>query len=401
MMEEAPPPMMEEGPPMFIAMGVVGKHDGRSTARDFLQKEAVKLNSNRLARVANAIAAENPFTGVLKEIDNMLVVIKEEGKADKEKLDWCNDERGTNDASHAEKVAEIEELENTITTLKNVIGEPETGLIDLLAADRASLDENRQNALAAFKTRSEENALYKQNIINGRDVQELINSAAHELRLYYKRLAEEKGATEHAEMTLTGEDSAVVGTGEGFSDGQGANGEKAIKLLEGILDDSLKEEAEIQKDEHKAHDDFEELSADLEQTAKTLEKNIVRMTDEKAQKEKELLQAENDNKQTKADKKAIENYLKSIKAGCDFITEHFDHRESSRADESAALENAISLLKDTPAYKTAVANQHQEDLGECADTCNENTEEHVKCKACLAKTSVPGYCAGHADTVGC
>lgn len=385
----------------FLSTGVVGKHDGRSTARDFLQKEAVKLNSKRLARIANEIAAENPFTGVLKEIDNMLVVIKEEGKADKEKLDWCNDERGTNDASHAEKVAEIKELEATITGLKNVIGEPETGLIDMLAADKASLEENAQSQISAFETRQKENTIYKQSIINGREVQDLINKAAHELRFYYKRLAEEKGVTEHAERTLTGEDSAVAETGEGFSDGQGANGDKAIKLLEGILDDSLKEEAEVQKDEHKAHDDYEAFSADMIETQHTLEKNIVRMTDEKAQKEKELLQAENDNKQTKADKKAIEEYLKSIKAGCDFITEHFDHRESSRADESGALKNAIKLLKDTPAYKTAVANQHQEDLGECADICNENTEEHVKCKACLAKTSVPGYCAGHADTVGC
>lgn len=386
---------------MFLSTGVVGKHDGRATAREFLQKEAVKLNSKRLARIANEIAAENPFTGVLKEIENMLVVIKEEGKADKEKLDWCNDERGTNDASHAEKVAEIKELESTITTLKNVIGEPETGLVDMLAADKASLEENAESQISAFENRQKENTVYKQNIINGREVQDLINKAAHELRFYYKRLAEEKGVTEHAEQTLTGEDSAVAGTGEGFSDGQGANGEKAITLLEGILDDSLKEEAEVQKDEHKAHDDYEAFSADMIETQHTLEKNIVRMTDEKAQKEKELLQAQNDNKQTTADKKAIEAYLKSIKAGCDFITEHFDHRESSRADESGALENAINLLKDTPAYKTAVANQHQEDLGECKDICNENTEEHVKCKACLAKTSVPGYCAGHADTVGC
>lgn len=386
---------------MLLSTGIVGKHDGRSVARDFLQKQALKLNSKRLARVANEIAAENPFTGVLKEIDNMLVVIKEEGKADKEKLDWCNDERGTNDASHAEKVSEIEDLESTITTLKNVIGEPDTGLVDMLAAEKASLEENSDAQVAAFQTRSKENALYKQAIINGREVQDLINKAAHELRFYYKRLAEEKGANEHAERTLTGEKSAVAETGEGFSDGQSANGDKAIKLLEGILEDALKEEAEVQKDEHAAHDDYEKYSAEMIEGQHNMEKNIVRMTDEKAQKEKELLQAETDNKQTKADKKAIEDYLKSIKAGCDFITEHFDHRESSRADESGALKSAISLLKDTPAYKSAVAAQHQEDLGECKDICNENTEEHVKCKACLAKTSVPGYCAGHADTVGC
>jgi len=103
---------------------------------------------------------------------------------------------------------------------------------------------------------------------------------------------------------------------------------------------------------------------------------------------------------TEAAKKAIEDYLLKIKPGCDFITENYDIRESHRTTEKASLEKAIELIKGTPAYTSAVAEAHVESLGECKDICAPN-EEDVKCKACLAKVSVPGYCAGHPDTLGC
>ena len=56
---------------------------------------------------------------------------------------------------------------------------------------------------------------------------------------------------------------------------------------------------------------------------------------------------------------AIENYLEKIKPGCDFITENFDLREENRATETTALEKAEGLIKDTPAYKDAVAAEEQ------------------------------------------
>jgi len=89
-----------------------------------------------------------------------------------------------------------------------------------------------------------------------------------------------------------------------------------------------------------------------------------------------------------------------IKPGCDFITENFDERETNRATETTAMEEAIDLIKDTPAYKTAEAEKHVEGFGDCKDKCVDQ-EEHVECKACMAKTSIPGYCAGHAGTEGC
>mmetsp|Transcript_100580 Transcript_100580/g.281860 ORF Transcript_100580/g.281860 Transcript_100580/m.281860 type:complete len:82 (+) Transcript_100580:1-246(+) len=79
---------------------------------------------------------------------------------------------------------------------------------------------------------------------------------------------------------------------------------------------------------------------------------------------------------------------------------NIDKRDTHRATEKAALETAIEKIKGTPAYGKAMAVAKNETLGECADICATN-EAHVDCKACVAKVTVPGYCAGHPGTAGC
>lgn len=120
-----------------------------------------------------------------------------------------------------------------------------------------------------------------------------------------------------------------------------------------------------------------------------------------ADKEKELAQTKADLEKTTQEKIAQEEYLLSIKPGCDFITTNFATRESHRAEETKALNTAITTIKASPVYKSAVFAADQAALGDCKETCNVDGAEHVKCKACLASVTVPGYCAGHPGTTGC
>jgi hypothetical protein len=107
------------------AFAAFGKTDATSTgATGFLQMSSRRVrvhmhemsknskiisvlqnaNSPRAKKIAAMVQKGNPFTEVLGEIEKMLKLIVEEGKQDKENLDWCNTEREENDASHAEKV---------------------------------------------------------------------------------------------------------------------------------------------------------------------------------------------------------------------------------------------------------------------------------------------------------
>merc|ERR1719443_1210439 len=78
---------------LFIQLRSVRKHVNVNTqvrrkAQTVLQEAAADAHSARLTKVVSLLQAENPFDGVLDEIDKMLDLIKEEEKADQTKLDW-------------------------------------------------------------------------------------------------------------------------------------------------------------------------------------------------------------------------------------------------------------------------------------------------------------------------
>ena len=171
-------------------------------------------------------------------------------------------------------------------------------------------------------------------------------------------------------------------------------------MIEFILEETIKEETESHSNEEKSQHEYEDSMGNLKQEEEEAQKTLVELKSTLAEKEKTLTAKEMELKDTVEDKEAIEKYLSKIQPGCDFITENFDLRESNRVTETGALENAQDLLKDTPAYKAAEAEAHTASFGECEEPCTEN-EEHVKCKACLSETTVPGFCAGHSDTEGC
>jgi len=232
--------------------------------------------------------------------------------------------------------------------------------------------------------------------------EQLLERAIKVLAEYYATL-EPRQLDEAKEVkTLSGETEAAPEAFEaeqGYK-GQSGSGGKAVEMLNFIMEETKKEEQVAHTDENNAQHSFEDLMAGLKEEQARLQDNIVTLKETLAEKEKELFNAKKELEETEAEKAAILEYLASIKPGCDFIEVNFDLRESSRAAETEALTKAVELIKGTPAYQSAVSAADVESLGDCKDICLAN-REHANCKACLAKVSVPGYCAGHAGTEGC
>merc|ERR1719326_262641 len=117
----------------FIQMRAVRHREtldshNRKLATKAIENAARQVKSARLGKVVALLQAENPFTSVLDEIDKMIDLIVEEGKADKKNLDWCNKERKENEASLATKKKDITTLKESIDKLTNTISDPKTGL---------------------------------------------------------------------------------------------------------------------------------------------------------------------------------------------------------------------------------------------------------------------------------
>merc|ERR1719235_2173345 len=183
-------------------------------------------------------------------------------------------------------------------------------------------------------------------------------------------------------------------------EGQSAKGGDAVTMLKFILSETKKEETTAHTDEEKAQASYEDSMTDLKKEQAKLEGSLVKLQEDLASAEKSLIEKKEDLKDAETAKAKIEDYLLKIKPGCDFITTNFDLREKNRETEVKALDKAVKLIKDTPAYKVAVQEAKEKGFGKCKALCVKE-EAGAKCQACLADVTVPAYCAGHKGTPGC
>jgi len=358
-----------------------------------LSTAARKQKSLKIARIVTLLQAENPFDTVLEEIKKMIAIIDEEEKADVEQKEWCISEREENHENKETAERNIQTLKEEIDKLDDTINNEETGLLAMIADTEKSLQENHDNQVEETSDRAEENRLYQTNIKNIQTAKELLAKAIKVLKAYYSQFEKE-------EEGLLQEDPEGPDTWEGDYKGQSEQGGDVIKTLEFIGEETHKEETEAHKAEEEAQHAFEDSMKELKNQQAESEKALAKYQLELAEAQKALAEKKEELKKTEADLKSIEKYLLKIKPGCDYIEENYDTRKKNRNLEKDALKKATDMLKGTPAYKKAVFQAEQEALGECKEICNEGPD-HAKCKACLAGTSVPGYCAGHKGTPGC
>jgi len=405
------------------AFETFGKTDATSTgATGFLQTRSIQIHqpqttslservervltgskSGRVQKIVAMVKKGNPFAEVLDQIEKMLKLNEEEGKSDKENLDWCNEERTTNDEKHSEKVDQIDTLTGEIEELNTTINDPETGLKKQIKSTEESLSMCIEAQKTETKDRMEANSAYQTDIKNLVSAEEILTKALKVLKKYYDALAEKIEAEAEAASLLQNnrEDPEVPDTWKSSTvEGQSEKGNGAIGMLKFILESTQTEEHEAHSDEESAQHAYEDSMQGLKDEEASLEKNLADLQKTLADKEEEHLLKQEELKKVTDEKISIEEYLTKIKPGCDFITENFETRETNRKTEKEALEKATTLIKDTPAYKSAMAEAHADSFGDCQEICLED-EEHVKCKACMAKTSIPGYCAGHEGTKGC
>merc|ERR1719174_156686 len=136
-----------------------------------------KLQSLKIARIASALAASNPFEKVLAMIRETITVIEEEEKTDVEKKDWCRTPEKTGEQDVNEQ--NQEDKEKDMATLDGNIGQLQI-----------SIDDTKENIRLATE-----------DLKNSQDVQAILAKAIEVLTKYYEFLHShnaEKTYAEHA-----------------------------------------------------------------------------------------------------------------------------------------------------------------------------------------------------------
>jgi len=457
----------------------------RKAVSKMLEKVAKKHKSLRLAKIASQAKA-SPFKMVIDSIVRQMKVIDAEEKADDDTKSFCDSEREKNDATHDEKVKNIETLDGEIADITDTIENPETGLKAALAAAQTSIAQCKDNQAQETSSRGAENAEYRANVQNLVAAEETIAKALKVLKDYYAWLERKTG--EHHYDEKAGKDSGIATIKRvpeasveeleklcsadpncagfntngvlkskiadesewydnpngslyvkvydsalvqlkatkkankedppetDFKGGQEESGNKAVDMLEFILEETKTEEKTAHENEEKAQAEYEDEMTDLKTEETELLETIAQTEKDLAEQEQALAMKNAEHAAESKEKKAVEDYLLSIKPGCDFMAENIDARKDSRRAEKSALTDSKKLMEGTPEYQADMAAEEASAVSEeCKDTCygdqyeealrdkdlNDRLLAQAECVACREGTSVAGLCSANPDTPGC
>merc|ERR1719182_949643 len=182
----------------FVQLGETQPDPFHNLAK-FMRKKANSLHSLRLAKVATAVAAENPFTKILEMMDKMIAAIDAEEKADVEKKTFCEDEQSVNEQNKADKETDINTLNANIGNLVTV----KNATMDNIATATSDLQTNRDSQATETEDRQAANAAFTKNLANIEEAEKILDKAIKVLAKYYAWLHASQGAHSYVKHEKT------------------------------------------------------------------------------------------------------------------------------------------------------------------------------------------------------
>merc|ERR1719181_2217055 len=355
---------------------VTDTRDMRDSALEQLAsvKDQSKLGFIELALMGKKVS----FDKVIKMMDDMVVLLKEEQKDDEAQKEWCETEFETSEDKEVELghkieglTASIEEMKEGIAKLGDELKALEDGIV-ALDKSVAEATETRKAEHEEFVTVSAQNnaAVQLLGVAENR-LNKFYNPAAYkppqrrelteEERIYVQSGGADPRDVEEAAAAQTG----IAGTGivafasirAATNDGvalppppatagayakKDAGGPTAlISKLKNELTMEMKADA---KDETYAQEDYEELMKESAEKRAADSKTITEKESQKAGLEGDLDAAKKEKAATATDFMALGEYIASLHGSCDFLLENFEVRKEARAGEIDALKKAKAVL---------------------------------------------------------
>jgi len=310
------------------------------------------------------------FDKVIKMMDDMVVLLKEEQKDDEKQKEWCETEFETSEDKEVELkhkleglTASIEEMTEGIKTLADEIKALEDGIV---ALDKSVAE--------ATETRKEEHEEFVTVAAQNNAAVQLLGVAENRLNKFYnpsvykapqrRELTEEEqiyvnsgGADPRDAEEAAAAQTGIAGTGvtvfdqaapppppatAGAYKKKDAGGPTA--LIQKLANELKMEIQSNEMEEKEAQKDYEELMAESASKRAADSKTITEKETQKAGLEGDLGMAKKDKKATATDLMALGEYVAQLHGNCDFLLKNFDVRKEARSGEIDAIGKAKAVL---------------------------------------------------------
>lgn len=348
--------------------------------------KSAKFQSKTVALLAQSAAFQLAskqgvdFSKILKMIDDMVVLLKDEQAED-------NKAREFGEKTLRDSATEKKETETKIASLNDAIAEFESGI----EAQKATIKDKKKEvkqldkaAAEATETRKKEHAEYEELVGLNSSAIQLLEKAKNKLNRVYnpnlynapkeRELTEEERILQGAgqdigdttaqsqisgteQMTtvflqkkdtsfLAQDDSAPPPAPDTFEGAYQKSGKSSsvLALLDNIVNDLKTELTQAEGEEKNSQKEYETLMADTKKSRAQAESDIVAASNSKAEMEENLNNAKDGLEASTADLNAVIVQIAQLHNEYDFILQHFDERKDARTTESEGLVKAKAVL---------------------------------------------------------
>jgi len=313
----------------------------KAKALDVLEqaKSGRKGDRERLDVIMLAIRGKKVnFDKVIKMIDNMVALLKQEQLDDDHKKEYCEMQFDTAD----DKKKALERTEGKLTASIADAKESIATLADEIKALGEGIKDLDKTVAEATANRKEENSDFKTLFASDAAAKELLEFAKNRLNKFYNPKLYKPEAMMAQIRSHDAPPPPPEAPGAYKKKGEESGG--VISMIDSLVAELDKEMTEAETEEKLAQEEYEELMADSAQKRAADSKSLADKGALKSETEEELVKMQDEHKSTVKELMATEEYISQLHAECDWLIQYFDVRKEARTGEMDALTKAKAVL---------------------------------------------------------
>jgi hypothetical protein len=311
--------------------------DSRSDAAtkkavELLQAAARKTGSRSLEMLAMQ-AASDPFQKIKKMISEMITKLMNEANEEATHKGFCDTELAMNKNTRDEKSTNVEKLASEVEerTAKSA------DLKEKLAKLNSDVSDLNKAVAEATEARNAEHAKNEETIADATAGQKAVAAALEVLKNFYAKNAANtdlmQGPADDAPATFDSPEQGQQGAANGV-----------IGMLEVVLSDFTRLEAETAEDESEAQSEFDTFVNESTEDKEVKQLDIDTYTADLQRNEGKLHDAQTSMEDEQAELDTAEKYFEELKTECVTQPVSYEERVRQREEEIESLRNALQVL---------------------------------------------------------
>jgi len=318
------------------------------------------LDMIMLALTGKKSLSQGGFEKIMEMIDKMVGVLGEEQVDDDNKKEYCGVQFDQADDSKKALIRKIDDTGNNMAAAAEFIAT----LKDEIKALEAGIKALDASVASATEKRKAENTEFKELVASDSAAKEMLNLAKNRLNQFYNpklykppakkelsagdRIYENEGGVVFAQISEHRQyegsaPAAPPATWDAYSQKTEENS-GVIAMVNLLIGDLDKEMTEAKTDEKDAQADYETMMKESALKRTEDSKSLTGKTSALADTEGELESLKETSKAAGSELMAVNKYIASLHAECDWLLQYFDVRKEARADEVESLKNAKAVL---------------------------------------------------------